>query len=168
MTKKLEDIGNTSKFRSIMKAMQAVFGKGVNRDFNKLKKSLNDYVKKEEIKLTAKERKAFTEAITWKDEEAEPIIKKKTKEGIEYEPDSDLRDNENIPLKDDIQAYFKREVLPHVPDAWIDEEKTVKGYEISFTKIFYKYEPLRSLEEITKDILALEEETEGLIKEIIA
>lgn len=82
--------------------------------------------------------------------------------------DSSLRDTENIPLKEDIQAYIKREVLPHASDAWVDESKTNIGYEINFTKYFYRYKPLRSLEEIRKDILALEEETEGLIKEVIS
>lgn len=82
--------------------------------------------------------------------------------------DSSLRDTENIPLKDDIQAYLKREVLPHVPDAWIDESKTKVGYELNFTKYFYQYKPLRSLEDIRKDILALEKETLGLINEVIA
>lgn len=82
-------------------------------------------------------------------------------------PDSSLRDTENIPLKEDIEEYMKREVLPHVPGAWVDEKKTNIGYEINFTKYFYEYKPLRSLEEIRKDILALEEETEGLIKDVI-
>ncbi len=82
--------------------------------------------------------------------------------------DSSLRDTENIPLKEDIQAYMKREVLPHVPDAWIDEAKTNVGYEINFTKYFYQYKPLRSLAAIRADILALEQETDGLIKEVIA
>lgn len=71
-------------------------------------------------------------------------------------PDADLRDYENIPLQDDIEAYFRREVLPHVPDAWIDHSKTKVGYEINFTKYFYQYKPLRSLEEIRADILRLE------------
>lgn len=81
--------------------------------------------------------------------------------------DSSLRDTENIPLKEDISAYMKREVLPHVPDAWVDDSKTNVGYEINFTKYFYQYKPLRSLEEIKADILALEQETDGLIKEVI-
>lgn len=81
--------------------------------------------------------------------------------------DSSLRDYENIPLKEDINAYFKREVLPHVPDAWIDESKTKVGYEINFTKYFYKFKPLRSLADIRKDILTLEEETDGLIAKVI-
>ncbi|MCT4582765.1 MAG: type I restriction-modification system subunit M [Flavobacteriales bacterium] len=83
-------------------------------------------------------------------------------------PNSSLRDSENIPLTEDIQEYMEREVLPHVPDAWIDEKKTNIGYEINFTKYFYEYKPLRSLDEIRADILALEEETDGLIKEVIS
>lgn len=82
-------------------------------------------------------------------------------------PDTSLRDYEKIPLKDDIQAYFEREVLPHVPDAWMDRAKDRVGYEISFTKYFYEYTPLRSLDEIKADILALEAETEGLLGEIL-
>lgn len=82
-------------------------------------------------------------------------------------PDSSLRDTENIPLRMDMQEYMEKEVLPHVPDAWIDHSKTNIGYEINFTKYFYQYKPLRSLEEIRKDILAIEQETDGLLKEVI-
>lgn len=82
-------------------------------------------------------------------------------------PDADLRDFENVPLKEDVEEYFKREVLPHLPDAWIDHGKTKIGYEINFTKYFYQYKPLRSLEEIRADILALEAETDGMIKEVL-
>ena len=82
-------------------------------------------------------------------------------------PDADLRDYENVPLKDDMTTYFKKEVLPHVPDAWIDESKTKVGYEINFTRYFYKYQPLRSLDEIRADILRLEQETDGMIHQII-
>ena len=82
-------------------------------------------------------------------------------------PDPSLRDYEKIPLKDDIDAYFEREVKPHVPDAWMDRSKDKVGYEISFTKYFYEYQPLRSLAEIKADILKLEAETEGLLGEIL-
>jgi type I restriction enzyme M protein len=82
-------------------------------------------------------------------------------------PDSSKRDYERVPLKDDIDEYFNREVKPHLPDAWMDRSKDKVGYEINFTKYFYKYKPLRSLEDITQDILKLEEETEGLLKEIL-
>ncbi len=82
-------------------------------------------------------------------------------------PDSKLRDYEKISLKDDIDKYFEQEVKPHVPDAWMDRSKDKVGYEINFTKYFYKYTPLRSLDEIKSDILALEKETDGLLKEIL-
>ena len=91
------------------------------------------------------------------------IIKSKGKP----KPDKDLRDYENIPfLREDadgnlvpqtIEEYFEWEVLPHVPDAWIDEKKTKTGYEMNFTKYFYEFKPLRSLAEIRADILALEQ-----------
>jgi len=82
-------------------------------------------------------------------------------------PDPKLRDYEKIPLKQDVDDYFEREVKPHVPDAWMDRSKDKIGYEINFTKYFYKYQPLRSLDEIKADILALEQETEGLLKSIL-
>jgi len=82
-------------------------------------------------------------------------------------PDTSLRDYEKIPLKDDIDAYFEKEVKPHVPDAWMDRSKDKVGYEINFTKYFYKYSPLRPLDEIKKDILKIEKETEGLLREIL-
>lgn len=99
---------------------------------------------------------------------AERLIKSRDGEQVEYESDADLRDYENVPLKEDTEEYFRREVAPHVPDAWIDHAKTARGYEISFTKFFYKYQPLRSLEDITEDIFALERETEGLLHQITA
>jgi type I restriction enzyme M protein len=88
---------------------------------------------------------------------------------VEYEPDSDLRDTEQIPLLEEggIEAFIRREVLPYAADAWLDASKTQIGYEISFNRYFYKPEPLRLLEEIRADILAVERETEGLLEEII-
>lgn len=84
---------------------------------------------------------------------------------VEYEPDSDLRDTEQVPLLEEggIEAFIRREVLPYTPDAWIKEEATKIGYEISFTRHFYKPQPLRTLEEISADILAIEKEAEGLL-----
>lgn len=88
---------------------------------------------------------------------------------VEYEPDPNLRDTEQIPLLEEggIEAFIRREVLPYVPDAWVKEDSSKIGYEISFTRHFYKPQPLRSLEEIRADILAVEKETEGLLEEII-
>ena len=88
---------------------------------------------------------------------------------VEYEPDSELRDTEQVPLLEDggVEAFLQREVLPYAPDAWCVPDSIKVGYEISFTRHFYKPEPLRSLEEIRADIIALEQETEGLIDEIV-
>ncbi len=86
---------------------------------------------------------------------------------ITYETESDLRDSENVPLKDNIHDYFLREVKPHVEEAWINLDATKIGYEISFNKYFYKHTPLRSIEEVTQDILELEKQSDGLIAEIL-
>ena len=87
---------------------------------------------------------------------------------VEYEPDSELRDSEQIPLLEEggIEAFIKREVLPYTPDAWLVEADTKIGYEVSFTRHFYQPPKLRTLAEISADILALEHETEGLLSEI--
>lgn len=92
----------------------------------------------------------------------------KKDEYINYESESDLRDYENVPLKENIYEYFLQEVKPHVDEAWIDLDKTKIGYEISFNKYFYQHKPLRSIEEVSAEIIALEEENEGLINEILS
>jgi len=137
---------------------------------------------------TPKEIKALKETAERADD-APPVIRKIHKKGtpagplsgmfeatiggkpavVEYEPDPDLRDTEQVPLLEEggIEAFLKREVLPHAPDAWYVPESVKTGYEISFTRYFYKPQPLRTLEEIRADILALEKETEGLLGEII-
>ena len=79
-----------------------------------------------------------------------------------------MRDTESIPLQESIHTYFLREVKPHVAESWIDLDKTKIGYEISFNKYFYQHKPLRSIEEVTKDILELENMSEGLIKDILS
>ena len=88
---------------------------------------------------------------------------------VEYEPDTELRDTEQIPLQEHggIEAFLRREVLPYAADAWYWPDTVKIGYEISFTRYFYKPKPMRTLEEIQADILALEQETEGLLEEII-
>jgi type I restriction enzyme M protein len=88
-------------------------------------------------------------------------------EYLQYETESDLRDTENVPLKEDIYTYFLREVKPHVDEAWINLDATKIGYEVSFNKHFYRHKPLRSIEEVSAEILQLEEESEGLIREIL-
>lgn len=82
-------------------------------------------------------------------------------------PDSKLRDYERVPLTEDIEQYFSREVEPHLPDSWVDFDKSKEGYEINFTKYFYKYKPLRSSEDITRDLLELDKESENLLYQIM-
>lgn len=137
-------------------------------DYNSFLPLVNKAIKKLNLDIDVKGLKTILDAITWKNEEAERVIKKTEKDGTTlYEVDSDLRDTENVPLDQKINEYFEREVLQHIPDAWIDETKTVKGYEISFTRYFYNYVPPRSLEEITAEIFELEKETEGILNEIV-
>ena len=82
-------------------------------------------------------------------------------------PDTSLRDYERVPLMENIDDYFEREVKPHLPESWMDRDKDKVGYEINFTKYFYQYKPLKSLKEITEDLLQIEKESEGLFNQII-
>lgn len=125
-------------------------------------KELKAIDQKSGVRLAAPEPKAVLEALSEKDETAEICTDAKGKP----EPDSDLRDTENVPLKENIEDYFKREVLPHVPDAWIDYSKTKVGYEIPLNRHFYRYEPPRALEEIAAEVKALEGEIVDMLAEI--
>ena len=168
-------------------------------DFNIFKEDVEKVLKHEKTKLSATEKNAILNAVSWYDENAAKVIKKVSKisgekleklldhlgcqkeqladfgyyatgkkdEFVEYESDTDLRDSENIPLKDHIHDYFLKEVKPHIEEAWINLDSTKIGYEISFNKYFYTHKPLRTLDEVAKDILELEEASEGLIKEIL-
>ncbi|HEY3776769.1 MAG TPA: class I SAM-dependent DNA methyltransferase [Rhizomicrobium sp.] len=164
-------------------------GPGPHRDFNRFFADLEEIAAAQRVKLPAKRVKLLQNALAERDDAAEPVIRRVHKPGklkpdplhglyetkieeraclVEHEPDSELRDAEQIPLLEDggIEAFFRREVLPYEPDAWIDEGRTEIGYEISFNRYFYKPKPLRSLEEIRAEILALERETKGLLAEI--
>jgi type I restriction enzyme M protein len=117
-----------------------------------------------DARLTAAELKAIQNALGERDEEAAICRDRNGKP----EPDAELRDTETVPLKESIEDYFRREVLPHVPAAWIDHKKTKIGYEIPFSRHFYRYEPLRPLEEIEADIKALEGEILSLLSKVAA
>jgi type I restriction enzyme M protein len=144
-------------------------GAGPHLDFNAVWKAVEADAEASNVKLTSKRERLVREQLCQCDEAAEPIIKKRHADGrVEYEADPELRDHENVPLKETIEDYFKREILPHVSDAWIDTEKTGKGYEISYTKYFYRYQTIRDLGEIATDLLTLEHETEGLLKRIVS
>ena len=165
-------------------------GAGPHDDFNLFMKEVEKDAERHNVKLTAKRVKLLQSGLTDRDEGAERVIRRVHKVGkveadplhglfpatidgkslvVEYEPDSELRDTETVPFKEPggIEAFIRREVLAHAPDAWIDETKTAIGYEINFTRYFYKPQPLRTLEAIRADILALEKETEGLMSDII-
>ena len=139
---------------------------------------MDDALKKQGRKVPAAELKLIMKAISWRVETAPPVVAKIHKPGkatpdplrglyeitvggklcvIEYEPDTDLRDSEQVPLLEDggIEAFIRREVLPYTPDAWLDESKTKIGYEISFTRHFYKPQPLRTLEAVSYTHLTL-------------
>jgi type I restriction enzyme M protein len=166
--------------------LRAALGDTLFEDHNLFRDRVDNALKKDGLKLAAADRKHILKAVSWRVETAPPVIAKVHKPGkakadplrglfeatvdgkaaiVEYEPDSDLRDTEQVPLLEagGIEAFFCREVLPYTPDAWIKEDATKIGYEISFTRHFYKPQPLRTLEEISADILAIEKEAEGLL-----
>jgi type I restriction enzyme M protein len=124
---------------------------------------VRDALAKANVDVPAPVMKAVVNAFGERDETAD--VCKDAKGNVE--PDADLRDNENVPLKESIQAYFDREVMPHVPDAWVDEEKTKTGYEIPFTRHFYRYAQLRPLAEIEADIRALEAAVQASLAQVL-
>jgi type I restriction enzyme M protein len=165
-------------------------GPGPHLDANAFFAAVEADADEHNVKSTAKRLKMLREHLCTRDEKAERVIARTHKPGkskpeplhgmfaatvdgrpgvVEYEPDTALRDTEQVPLLEPggIAAFFAREVTPHVPDAWIDPEATKIGYEVSFTRYFYKPPALRTLDQIRADILALEAETEGLLGEII-
>jgi type I restriction enzyme M protein len=170
--------------------LRAGLGEMLFEDHNIFRDRVDDELKKLAIKLSAADLKLILRAVSWRVETAPPVIAKVHRPGkatvdplhgryaspvgdkklvIEYEPDSDLRDTEQIPLLEDggIEAFIRREVLPYTPDAWIKEDATKIGYEVSFTRHFYKPQPMRTLEEISADILAIENEAEGLLDDLL-
>ncbi len=166
--------------------LREALGDQLFEDHNVFRDRVNAALDALNLKLPAADLKQILKAVSWREETAPPVIAKAHKPGkvkadplrglfeatvegkaavVEYEPDSDLRDTEQVPLLEDggIEAFIRREVLPYTPDAWIKEDATKIGYEVSFTRHFYKPQPLRTLEEISADILAIEKEAEGLL-----
>jgi type I restriction enzyme M protein len=200
--KKLTKADTWQKHLNLVKAgtdLLNIIGEKEYSDFNEFSKVVDIEVKAQKLSISASDKKAILNAVSWYDADAEKVIKKmekltgdklnnllehldctedqlvdfgyfpSTKKGefITYETESDLRDTENVPLKDNIHSYFLREVKPHVSEAWINLDATKIGYEISFNKYFYKHTPLRSIEEVTADIVDLERQSDGLIAEIL-
>lgn len=173
------------------KLLKESLGEQQYDDLNEFEEKLKQALKENDLKLPAKEKKQLFDAITWKNPNAEKEIKKIHKSEnilsdlygrysdgkgnyIEYMVDSELRDYENVPLKEDIEEYFEREVLPHVPEAWIDSTKRdekdekigIVGYEIPFNRHFYQYTPPRSLESIDADLDQVSKEIMTLLAEV--
>lgn len=174
-------------------------GSGEFSNFNTFKDQIDQILKTQKIKLSASEKNAILGVVSWYDENADKVIKSKSKlsgdklsklldklgcdkddladfgyyatgakdEYITYETSTDLRDSENVPVKENIHDYFQREVRPHVEEAWIDMDSVKIGYEISFNKYFYRHKPLRSVEEVGAEIIELEQQSDGLIAQIL-
>ena len=165
-------------------------GIGPHCDFNQFIVKAEDDAKKHSIKLTAKRKKLLKCSLARRSERAKPVVKKKYRTGkaepdplrglyritetgkqavVAYEPDTQIRDTEEIPLLEEggIEAFLRREVLPYAPDTWHESDSVKVGYEISFARYFHKPKPMRTLEEIRADILASEKQTEGLLGEIL-
>lgn len=175
-------------------ALQTHIGIAQSDDFNRFDETLKQAFKATDIKLDSKEKKQLLDAITWKNPEAEPVISKVVKgtenslygqftyngKVVEFVQDGDLRDAENIALNPNvdttalIESYFKREVQPHVPDAWINADKRddkdgeigIVGYEIPFNRHFYVYQPPRDLKQIDADLDAVSSEIMKLLQEV--
>lgn len=179
--------------------LQAVIGTEQHDDFNAFEERFKQAIVEAGLDLDAKQKKQILAAVSWTNREAEPVIKKVLKKGeadpmygvfeyngalVRFTPDSDLRDNEDVPLTAETarggnvdavnEAYFQREVAPHVPDAWIDGDKRdekdeqvgIVGYEIPFNRHFYEYEPPRPLEEIDAELDALSAEIMEMLREV--
>lgn len=161
-----QEIESGLKRQKVIKTMLSDLAKATGEKLFKDRiaflKELKSMDHKSGVRLSAAELKAVLEALSEKDETAEVCRDSKGKP----EADPDLRDTENVPLKENIDGYFKREVFPHVPDAWIDYSKTKVGYELPLNRHFYRYEPPRPLEAIEADIKGLESEIVGLLAEV--
>ena len=146
-----------------VQAIDKALGREPMRDWNAVWRRIEDVLHERQSRWRATERQLFRSVFTQKDTEAEPVAG--DRHGG-FEPDADLRDFENVPLKDDIDAYFEREVRPHVPDAWMDRTKDKIGYEINFNRHFYTYTPPRPLAEIDAELKQAEEEILRLLREV--
>lgn len=147
---------------AITRALETLSERGLYMSRDTFSKDMEKALKQAQVKAGAPLKKAILSALSERDENADVCTDNKGNP----EPDSELRDYENVPLKEDIDTYFQREVIPHVPDAWIDYDKTKIGYEIPFNRHFYKYVPPRSLEEIDAELDQVTAEILELLQEV--
>jgi type I restriction enzyme M protein len=178
------------KLSETANALRRELGNNLFEDHNIFRARVDAALDKLNIKLSASDRKILLRTVSWRVETAPPVIDKIHKSGkkevdplrgfyetivdgkkcvVEYEADTELRDTEQVSLleRGGVEAFIRREVLPYTPDAWIDESANKIGYEVSFTRQFYKPQPLRTLDQIRADIVELEKKTEGLLGEIV-
>ena len=137
-------------------------GREPQRDWNALWARIESLLKARKSRWKGAEQKLFRSVFTQRDPEAEAVLAS----AGGYEADAELRDFENVSLKEDVDEYFRREVLPHVPDAWMDRAKDKVGYEINFNRHFYRYTPPRSLKDIDADLKVAEAEILRLLGEV--
>jgi type I restriction enzyme M protein len=147
---------------SILDALTTLSNQGVVKNRETFMGQIKSAFESAKIKVPATLLKAILMALAERDETADICIDVKGNP----EPDPELRDYENVPLKEDVDAYMQREVFPHVPGAWIDESKTKIGYEINFNRYFYKYTPPRPLEEIEADLKKIEKDIANMLAEV--
>jgi type I restriction enzyme M protein len=147
------------KQEAIAKALDGLGKAGVVKNRDEFSEMLKKGFDRAGLKLPSLLFKAVLMALSERDETADLCTDSKGNP----EPDTELRDYENVPLKEDIEEYMKREVLPHVPDAWVDQTKTKIGYEINFNRYFYQYVPPRPLEEIESDLKQIEKEIAAML-----
>jgi type I restriction enzyme M protein len=152
------------QIRELLRAFGKATKQEVFKDRKEFLSGLRKLDRERDVRLSAPELKAVVAAIGERSETAEICL---DRDG-QPEPDADLRDTETVPLKESIDEYFKREVLPHVSDAWIDTTKTKVGYEIPLNRHFYRYEPPRPLEVIETEIKRLEDDIMKMLKEVTA
>jgi type I restriction enzyme M protein len=198
---KLIDAASWKRLRELLdhghQLMQAI-GTDETDNYNEFCDRVSKVLKTRKIKLSATEKNAILNAVSWYAEDAEKVIDKhvrmtsteaatvaaqlgcdvgdmgdfglyKQADGsyLTFATNSDLRDSESVPLKDSIHRYFRAEVRPHVDEAWINLDSVKIGYEISFNKYFYRHKPMRGLSDVTADILALEQQADGLVSDIL-
>ncbi|MCW2312733.1 type I restriction-modification system subunit M [Rhodoferax antarcticus] len=181
-----------ARLYQVANELRQALGGNLFEDYNDFRELVAAHLKQTQTKLSAPDLKIILKAVSWRVESAPPVRAKVHKPSkatsktnskadpmhglydavvdgkpvlVEYEPDPDLRDTEQVPLLEDggIAAFIQREVLPYTPDAWVKQDATKVGYEVSFTRHFYKPQPLRTLDAIATDILAIEKEAHGLL-----
>jgi type I restriction enzyme M protein len=152
-----------------VQAIDQTLGREPQCDWNAVWERILALLHQRRSRWKTPEQKLFRNVFTQKAPAAEPVLApggRGASRAAAFEPDADLRDFENVPISDDIDAYFEREVRPHVPDAWMDRTKDKVGYEISFNRHFYRYTPPRPLEAIDADLKQAEEEILRLLREV--